>query len=88
MNQEACRCAVPQQGWHGMFAAAGTPALVVAKLSAKISRILRVPDVAAKIDDFGMTVGGSTPEEFARTLRADSVVYARIIKAANIRPNQ
>lgn len=76
------------RGWHGMFAPAGTPAPVVAKLSAEINRILRLPDVAAKIDGFGMTVGGGTPEEFAQTLRTDSGVYARIIKAANIRLNQ
>lgn len=76
------------RGWHGMFVPAGTPAPVVAKLSAEINRILRLPDVLAKIDGLGMTVGGGTPEEFAQTLRTDAGVYARIIKAANIRLNQ
>ena len=84
MVQEACRCAIPQQGWQGMFAAAGTP--TPARQAARQDQSdPAVPDVAAKIDGFGTTVGGITPEEFAQTLRADAGVYARIIKAANIR---
>lgn len=76
------------RGWHGMFVPAGTPAPVVAKLSAEINRILRQPDVLAKIDALGMAVGGGTPEEFAKAMRTDAGIYAQVIKAANIRLTQ
>ena len=32
-------------------------------------------------------VGGETPEEFAKVMRSDAEIYARIIKQANIKLN-
>jgi tripartite-type tricarboxylate transporter receptor subunit TctC len=75
-------------GWHGMLVPAGTPAPVVDKLAAEVTRILRLPDVAAKIDTLGMLPGGGKPEDFSKAIRADSAIYADIIKAANIRVGQ
>ncbi|MDM0021061.1 Bug family tripartite tricarboxylate transporter substrate binding protein [Variovorax saccharolyticus] len=71
-------------GWFGVFLPAGTPAPVVQKLSEEINRILRLPDVTAKIEALGLQVGGGKPEEFQKVLRADAAIYAKIIKDANI----
>lgn len=71
-------------GWFGVFLPAGTPAPVVQKLSEEINRILRLPEVTAKIEALGLQVAGGTPEEFRKVLRADAAIYARIIKDANI----
>ena len=72
-------------GWFGVFLPAGTPAPVVQKLSEEVNRILRLPDVSAKIEALGLQVAGGTPEEFQKVLRTDAAIYARIIKDANIR---
>jgi tripartite-type tricarboxylate transporter receptor subunit TctC len=72
-------------GWFGMFMPAGTPAPVVNKFSAEVARILRQPQAQAKVEGLGLTPVGNTPQEFARTVRSDYGLYARIIKAANIR---
>lgn len=72
-------------GWFGVFVPAGTPAPVVHKLSEEINRILRLPDVSAKIESLGLQVAGGKPEEFQKVLRTDSEIYAKIIKDANIR---
>lgn len=72
-------------GWFGMFMPAGTPAPVVNKFSAEVARILRQPQAQAKVEGLGLTPVGNTPQEFARTVRSDHGLYARIIKAANIR---
>jgi tripartite-type tricarboxylate transporter receptor subunit TctC len=72
-------------GWHGLLLPPKTPAAIVQKLSAAMNTILRMPDVVAKIDAMGMLPGGGTPEEYAKSMREDSAIYARIIKAANIR---
>lgn len=71
-------------GWFGVFLPAGTPAPVVHKLSEEINRILRLPDVTAKIEALGLQVADCTPEEFRKVLRADAAIYARIVKDANI----
>lgn len=72
-------------GWFGVFVPAKTPPAVVQKLAAEVNRILRLPDVTAKIEALGLDVGGGTPEEFQKLVRSDAAVYAKIIKDANIR---
>ncbi|CAN7619603.1 tripartite tricarboxylate transporter substrate binding protein [Variovorax sp. LjRoot84] len=72
-------------GWFGVFLPAATPAPVVHKLSDEIDRILRLPEVTAKIEALGLQVGGGKPEEFQKLVRTDAAIYAKIIKDANIR---
>jgi tripartite-type tricarboxylate transporter receptor subunit TctC len=72
-------------GWFGVFLPAATPAPVVQKLSDEIDRILRLPEVTAKIEALGLQVGGGKPEEFQKVVRTDAAIYAKIIKDANIR---
>jgi tripartite-type tricarboxylate transporter receptor subunit TctC len=72
-------------GWFGVFVPAATPAPVVQKLSDEIDRILRLPEVTAKIEALGLQVGGGKPEEFQKVVRGDAAIYAKIIKDANIR---
>ena len=72
-------------GWFGVFVPAKTPPAVVQKLSAEINRILRLPEVTAKIEALGLEVGGGKPEEFQKIVRDDAAIYAKIIKDANIR---
>ena len=72
-------------GWFGLFLPAGTPAPVVRKLSDEVNRILKLPDVTARIEALGLQVGGGKPDEFQKMLRNDAGIYAKIIKDANIR---
>jgi len=72
-------------GWFGLFMPAGVPAPIAAKFTAEASRILRLPDVVERIEALGMTPGELKGEDFARMVRSDAAVYARIIKDANIR---
>jgi tripartite-type tricarboxylate transporter receptor subunit TctC len=74
-------------GWFGLFLPAGAAAPVVKKLSDEVNRILRLPDVTAKIEALGLQVAGGKPEETQKTLRTDAAIYAKIIKDANIRLN-
>jgi len=71
-------------GWFGMFMPAGTPPAVVAKFSDETARILKLPQHKARIEALGLTPVGNKPQEFARTVKGDSALYAKIIKAAHI----
>jgi tripartite-type tricarboxylate transporter receptor subunit TctC len=75
-------------GWFGLFLPAAAPAQVVQKLSNEVNRILRLPDVTAKIEALGLQVAGGKPEEVQKVMRTDAAIYAKIIKDANIRVNQ
>jgi tripartite-type tricarboxylate transporter receptor subunit TctC len=72
-------------GWFGLFMPTGVPAPIVAKFIAEASRIVHLPDVSARIEQLGMTPGELKGEEFARVVKSDAAVYARIIRDANIR---
>jgi len=73
------------KNWYGILAPAGTPAPIIQKMSAEISRILVLPDVKEKLMSLGMDPFYSTPEQFAAMMKADLATYARIIKTANIK---
>ena len=74
-------------GWFGLLMPAGVPKPVLDKFSAEVARVLQLPDVRARIEGLGLFVGGETPEEFAKVMRSDAEIYARIIKQANIKLN-
>lgn len=75
-------------GWFGLLAPAATPAPLVHKLADEVDRILKLPDVTAKIEGLGLQVAGGKPDEFQKVMRNDAAIYARIIKEANIRIGQ
>jgi tripartite-type tricarboxylate transporter receptor subunit TctC len=72
-------------GWFGLFMPSGVPAPITAKFSTEVSRILHLPDVVARIEALGMAPGELTGDSFARVVKSDAAVYARIIKDTNIR---
>ena len=74
-------------GWFGLMLPAATPAHIVQKFSDESMRILRLPEVVAKVEGLGLWVGGGKPDEFAQILRNDAAIYAKIIKDANIKLN-
>lgn len=66
--------------WFGMFAPAGTPAPVLAKLNAAIVKVLNQPDVKKKIAEQGGDVVAETPEQFAAFIKAESVKWGKVVK--------
>jgi len=68
--------------WIGIFAPAGVPAPLQAKLHDEINRLLASGDVREKV----LAVGGlepfiSTPEEFSALIRAEYAKYGEVVKA-------
>jgi len=73
------------KGWFGFFLPAGTPAAIVAKLSADLQKVTKMPDVSKRIDDLGQDPVGSTPEQFAALIKKDGPLYAKLIKDLHIK---
>ena len=72
--------------WAGFLAPKGTPKDIMARLKVEISRILRDPQIVAeKLAPLGIDIVTSTPERFAEVLKADLVLYEKVIKDANIK---
>lgn len=69
-------------GWVGVFAPARTPKAVVDRLSAAIVGALRTPSIREKYLSLGVEPTGTTPEELAAIMAADTARWAPIIKAS------
>ncbi len=72
--------------WFGIWAPAGTPANVVAKISADTRKALADPGVRERLGNLGNDTMDMSPEEFTRFVRSEIDEYARVIKAAGIKP--
>jgi tripartite-type tricarboxylate transporter receptor subunit TctC len=72
--------------WFAAYAPAGTPAPIVNKLQAEMARILRLPDVrAAFVDQQGMTIIASSPNELAAHMQREIVKWREVVKATGAR---
>jgi tripartite-type tricarboxylate transporter receptor subunit TctC len=70
--------------WFGLVAPAHTPKDIVDKLSHETARILKLPDVSARLSDLGAEPVGGTPEQFAAHIKAEIAKWAKVIKEANV----
>ncbi len=71
--------------WYALYVPAQTPPDIVRKLNADTVAVLNDPAIRDKIEQLGVAVVGSTREELARHLRAETELWGPVIKAANIR---
>jgi tripartite-type tricarboxylate transporter receptor subunit TctC len=71
--------------WIGLLAPAGTPKAIVDQLNAEIQKVLG-GEVGKQLADMSLDPIGGTPMDYSDAIRKDAVVYAKIIKAANIQP--
>jgi tripartite-type tricarboxylate transporter receptor subunit TctC len=72
--------------WVGILVPAGTPAEIIAVLSRESSKILEQPDMKERLAALGYDLVASTPKEFATRIAAEIEMWAKVIRAANIKP--
>lgn len=70
----------------GYLAPAGTPAAIINKLADAMRASLARPETRERMRALGANSVGSTPAEFAAWLQQDYERWARVIKAAGVRP--
>ena len=71
--------------WLGVLGPPAMPAAITAKLSAEIVRIMNLPDVRERVLKGGSEVVASMPEKFASDMRAESEIWARVIREKGIK---
>jgi tripartite-type tricarboxylate transporter receptor subunit TctC len=71
--------------WWGLFAPAGTPAEIVAKVNKDTLGVLRQPEVKERFAALSVDPGEGTPQQFADYVRAEIGKYAKIVQQLNIR---
>jgi tripartite-type tricarboxylate transporter receptor subunit TctC len=66
--------------WQAMYAPAGTPREIVARLYAETAKILRQPENQKKLADLGLDAGGMPPEELTALMRAEIPRLGKVVK--------
>jgi len=66
--------------WFGMFAPAGTPAPVLAKLNTALVKVLNQAEVKKKINEQGAETTSETPEQFAAFIKTESVKWGKVVQ--------
>ncbi len=71
--------------WYAMFAPAGTPRAIIARMQETMARVIRMPDVRQKLLEQGGDSVGSTPEELDKVVKGELKKWAALIHDAKIR---
>ena len=66
--------------WFGFFTVVGTPAPIVQRMSAAVREALASKDVIDGFATFGLEARGTTPEQLAAMLKADTDRWAPLVK--------
>ncbi len=71
--------------WFALFAPAGTPAPIIARLNAEADRALKMTDVREKIAQAGSDPIGGSPDDLAKFLAGDIAKWVRVTREAGIK---
>ena len=72
--------------WFGILAPAGTPRAIVDRVHRDAVRVLQNPETKERLVADGADPVGSTPEQFAAFIRAETAKWANVVKAIGIQP--
>ncbi|PHY08097.1 MAG: ABC transporter substrate-binding protein [Alcaligenaceae bacterium] len=70
--------------WNGLFAPAGTPPEIIARLAKATIAILKSDDIAEKFKTISAVPVGSTPEQFKQYVHEEVVKWGQVAKQAGV----
>jgi tripartite-type tricarboxylate transporter receptor subunit TctC len=71
--------------WNGVLMTAATPKPIIARLNAEMNAIMKLPDVAKKLNDAGFDLIGGTPEDFGQLIAGEAAKWAPIIRKVGLK---
>ncbi|MGH8620541.1 MAG: tripartite tricarboxylate transporter substrate binding protein [Burkholderiales bacterium] len=75
-------------GWYGLWATAGSPQPVIARLNREAAKILNSAAVNEQFDAQGLQSIPTSPEAFGRRLREEIRKWGVVVKASGVKPEQ
>ncbi len=71
--------------WYGLMAPARVPAGMTQRMNEDVNKVLAMPDVQEKMDQYGAEDGGGSIEKFASFIKNEQQKWAQVAKAANVK---
>ena len=73
--------------WFALYAPAGLPREVQAKINAETLRVMALPDVREKLAALGLEIATGTPEALAAFMQVETTKWARVVKESGAKPD-
>lgn len=71
--------------WYGLFAPAGTPAPIVARLHKEIAAALQSPEMQKRMQADGAVAVGNSPAEFSVQIKSELEKWAKVAEMAKLK---
>jgi tripartite-type tricarboxylate transporter receptor subunit TctC len=72
--------------WYGLLMPRGVPRETVARLAQEVGKAMQAPEIRERMMNQGFEPVGGTPEEFSRFIGEEIPRWARVVKAAGLKP--
>jgi len=72
-------------GWYAFFVPAMTPPAIVRRMHADTAAALAEPSIKGRLEQLGLVVVGSTPEDLGAHLKAEMAKWGPLIKGAGLK---
>jgi tripartite-type tricarboxylate transporter receptor subunit TctC len=72
--------------WFGLMAPEKTPPALVARISRDIVALYKDPAFIAKLRSFNVDAVGATPQEAAKFIASETVLWSKVVRDAKISP--
>ena len=73
-------------GWVGLFAPAGTPAPVVARLAAEVQKVVAIPEIGQRLQQLGAEAKSMSPADFRTFVGAEVTRLPKILADIGVQP--
>ncbi len=70
--------------WYGLVGPGKLPQLIAKRMNEDINKVMQMPDVMEKFEQYGAEDGGGSPERFGEFIKSEQVKWAKVIKDAKV----
>ena len=71
--------------WYGLVGPAKMPAAMAKRMNEDINKVLAMPDVAEKFEQYGAEDGGGSTEKFGSFIQDEAKKWAKVVKDAGVK---
>ncbi|MES2188843.1 MAG: tripartite tricarboxylate transporter substrate binding protein [Pseudomonadota bacterium] len=70
--------------WYGLVGPGKLPQLIAKRMNEDINKVMQMPDVMEKFEQYGAEDGGGSPERFGEFIKSEQAKWAKVIKEAKV----
>ncbi len=70
--------------WYGLVGPGKLPQVIAKRMNEDINKVMQMPDVMEKFEQYGAEDGGGSPERFGEFIKVEQAKWAKVIKEAKV----